>query len=95
MAIQTSEICLNIQTLKFWLGTQKKENIMDIQHNDLPQILTASEVANVLKISRAFAYQLMRTQQIRTVNIGRAVRVLREDLADFIKKSAPPKVDNP
>ena len=68
---------------------------MDIQHNNLPQILTASEVANVLKISRAFAYQLMRTQQIRTVNIGRAVRVLREDLADFINKSAPPKMDNP
>jgi excisionase family DNA binding protein len=68
---------------------------MDIQHNDLPQILTAREVANALKISRAFAYQLMRTQQIRTVNIGRAVRVLREDLADFINKSAPPKMDNP
>jgi excisionase family DNA binding protein len=68
---------------------------MDIQHNNLPQILTAREVANVLKISRAFAYQLMRTQQIRTVNIGRAVRVLREDLADFINKSAPPKMDNP
>lgn len=64
---------------------------MEINETPLPQILTANELAEVLKISRAYAYQLMRTQQIRSVKIGRSLRVLRQDLDDFLKKSTWPK----
>jgi len=67
---------------------------MEIKEAPLPQILTAEEVAEALKISRAYAYQLMRTQQIRSVKIGRSIRVLREDLDEFIKTSMPAKPAN-
>ena len=68
-----------------------KERNMEINETPLPQILTSNELAEVLKISRAYAYQLMRTQQIRSVKIGRSLRVLRQDLDDFLKKSTWPK----
>jgi excisionase family DNA binding protein len=68
-----------------------KENNMEFNETPLPQIMTANEVAKVLKISRAFAYQLMRTQQIRSIKMGRSIRVVKDDLDDFIKMSAPVK----
>jgi excisionase family DNA binding protein len=62
-----------------------------IQVIELPErLLTAVEVANVLNISRAFAYQLMQRGKIRTVYIEGARRVRPEDLRLFIKSSVQP-----
>ena len=59
-----------------------------IQVIELPErLLTAVEVANVLNISRAFAYQLMQRGKIRTVYIEGARRVRPEDLRLFINSS--------
>ena len=59
-----------------------------IQVIELPErLLTAVEVASVLNISRAFAYQLMQHGKIRTVCIEGARRVRPEDLRSFIEKS--------
>ncbi|MBX3047661.1 MAG: helix-turn-helix domain-containing protein [Anaerolineales bacterium] len=54
------------------------------------QLLKASQVAKMLNISRAFAYQLMQRGDIPTIRIGGAVRVKLEDLKRFIeaKRSA-------
>jgi excisionase family DNA binding protein len=62
-----------------------------IQHNNLPEsLLTAVEIANVLHISRAFAYQLMKRGVIRTVFIAGARRVRPEDLRSFIESNIYP-----
>ena len=47
-------------------------------------LLKGNDVARMLNISRAFAYQLMRHGDIPTVKIGNAVRVRREDLLAYI-----------
>ena len=47
-------------------------------------LLKGNDVARMLNISRAFAYQLMRQGDIPTVKIGNAVRVRREDLLAYI-----------
>ena len=47
-------------------------------------LLKGNDVARVLNISRAFAYQLMRQGEIPTVVIGNAVRVRKEDLLAYI-----------
>ena len=63
----------------------------------LPErLLTAVEVASVLNISRAFAYQLMQRGKIRTVCIEGARRVRPEDLRSFIENSLQPQglIDN-
>lgn len=47
-------------------------------------LLKGNDVARLLNISRALAYQLMRQGEIPTVRIGNAVRVRKEDLLAFI-----------
>ena len=52
---------------------------------ELDTLLNAKDVASILKVSPSFAYQLMRSGQIKTVRIGRAVRVIREHLYQYIR----------
>ena len=56
------------------------------------KLLTAKEVAEILNISKAFAYKLMQAGEIRTVVIGSSRRVRREDLEDFIFQNTKPQV---
>ena len=55
------------------------------------RLLTAVEVARLLNVSRAFAYQLMKRGKIRTVSIEGARRVRPEDLLQFIDQSMFPQ----
>ena len=48
-------------------------------------LLKAEEVAELLSVSRSFAYALMQSGQLPTVQIGRSVRVRPEDLEEFIQ----------
>jgi excisionase family DNA binding protein len=50
-------------------------------------LLKGNDVARMLNISRAFAYQLMRQGEIPTVRIGNAVRVRKEDLLAYINQN--------
>jgi excisionase family DNA binding protein len=50
----------------------------------LPRLLTAQEVANILNISRSFAYTLLQTGQIPSIRLGRSVRVRPQDLEEYI-----------
>jgi len=49
-------------------------------------LLKAADIAKKLNISRSLAYQLMQAGEISTIRIGRAVRVLPEDLDEYIQK---------
>jgi excisionase family DNA binding protein len=54
------------------------------------KLLRASEVAQILNVSRAFAYRLMQQGKIRTVVISKARRVRPMDLQDFIENCLVP-----
>jgi excisionase family DNA binding protein len=54
------------------------------------RLLKAVEVAEILNVSRAFAYRLMQIGEIRTVTIGSARRVRPEDLQAFIEGCLDP-----
>ncbi len=49
-------------------------------------LLKSEEVAQILHVSRSFAYQLMKRGDIPTVRIGTAVRVRPQDLEHYIMK---------
>jgi excisionase family DNA binding protein len=49
-----------------------------------PQLLKAKDVAKRLNVSLAMAYRLMQSGKLRSVHFGRSVRVLEEDLKEFI-----------
>lgn len=61
---------------------------METKLNKRPNIgklLKANEVAELLSVSRSFAYALMQSGQLPTVHIRRSVRVRPEDLEEFIR----------
>ena len=51
------------------------------------RLLCGEEVAQILNISKAFAYHLMARGDIPTIRLGRSVRVRPEDLEKFIETS--------
>ncbi len=55
------------------------------------RLLKSDEVAEILHVSRSFAYQLMKRGDIKTVRIGRSVRVRPQDLDEYIEKSTTGK----
>jgi excisionase family DNA binding protein len=48
------------------------------------KLLTGSEVANRLDISKAKAYKLMSTGRIVSIRFDKTIRVREQDLAKFI-----------
>ena len=56
-------------------------------NSQFTNLMTGEEIAKILHVSRAYAYQLMRQKLIPTVKIGRSVRVRPEDLHQFIAKN--------
>ena len=59
-------------------------------HNSILRVnslLKAKDVAEILQISRAMAYNLMQRGEIPTVRIGKARRVRPEDLISYIKNN--------
>jgi excisionase family DNA binding protein len=52
------------------------------------EFLTIPEVASRLRVSRAYAYRLVKNGLLKEHVFGGALRVSKEDLAAFIKQSA-------
>ncbi len=65
---------------------QQSENIKIV----FEPLLSASQVAYILGLSRARAYNLMQTGEIRTVRIGKSRRVRQKDLDAFISQNTYP-----
>ena len=55
------------------------------------KLLKAIEVADILNVSRAMAYRLIQTGEIRSVHIGMARRVRLEDLQWYIEANLYPQ----
>ena len=62
--------------------------------HDLPMILRVEDLMPILGIGRNTAYELIRSGQIRSVRIGRQIRIPRDALLEFLRKyiSSPEKV---
>ena len=65
-----------------------KNNEAVISPSPTYRLLKAEEVATILNVSRSFAYQLMKSGQLRTVRLGHSVRVHPADLEKYIVKNA-------
>ena len=67
----------------------KEYQVNDDQENALiiSPLLKAKDVSEILKISRAMAYNLMQRGEIPTVRIGKARRVRPEDLIKYIESN--------
>lgn len=64
----------------------KEQDIQD-KVSRVNTLLKAKEVAEILKVSRAMAYNLMLRGEIPTVRIGKCRRVRPEDLLHYIESN--------
>jgi excisionase family DNA binding protein len=56
---------------------------VDVPDNGAQQVLKVKEVAGELRVGINQAYELIQHGEIRSVRIGRAIRVTREALDEF------------
>ena len=54
--------------------------------HDLPMTLRVEELMPILGIGRNTAYELIRSGQIRSIRIGRLIRIPRDALLEFLRK---------
>lgn len=67
------------------LGTMQRVN-QTVSFHDLPLVLTIEDLMNVLTIGRNTAYEIIRSGQIRSVRIGKQIRIPRDALEEFLAK---------
>jgi excisionase family DNA binding protein len=56
------------------------------RNSEAPRLLPVAEVATMLAVSKARAYELTRTGLLPSVRLGRQVRVSMADLQGFIER---------
>jgi excisionase family DNA binding protein len=57
---------------------------MPKQSNDLPPVLTVEETARFLRIGRSAAYELVRTNTIPSIRLGKLIRIPRDTLLSWL-----------
>ena len=56
--------------------------------DDLPLVLRVEDLMPLLDIGRNTAYELIRCGQIRSIKVGRQIRVPKEAVAEFLTGQA-------
>ena len=52
---------------------------------NLPKVLNVKDLAEILSVSHNTAYNLVRSGQVRNIRIGRAYRIPREAVDEFLR----------
>ena len=66
--------------------------------DDLPLVLRVEDLMSALDIGRNAAYELVRSGQIRSIRVGRQIRVPKDAVAEFLagrKETNRPGEDAP
>ena len=69
------------------------EKDFTLNHEKLPRLLTASDVANALGLGLSTIYLLIRRGDLPCIRFGRAVRVRPEDVEKFIDANTVSSLD--
>ena len=56
-------------------------------YDQMPVILTTPQLAEILGIGRNAAYELVRSGKIKSVHIGRQIRIPRDSLIQFLSEN--------
>ena len=56
-------------------------------YDELPCVLSANDLAKVLRISKANAYNLLHSQGFPTLNVGGRLMVTKENLLDWMDEN--------
>lgn len=53
--------------------------------SNLPLALTVLEAGQVLRVGRSVTYEFVRSGQLRSVRIGRSIRIPRDALVEYLQ----------
>ena len=56
---------------------------------DLPLIMTVEELAPILGVGKGTVYELVRCGRIKSLRIGTQIRILKQELIQFLESSTP------
>lgn len=68
----------------FIINQSNSKGNLWVSTDDLPLMLTVDNLASVLDIGRNTAYDLVRSDQIKSVRIGRQFRIPKDALLQFM-----------
>ena len=55
-------------------------------YGDIPLIMTVEDLMPILLIGRNTAYELVRSGRIKSIRIGRQIRITRDALIEYLKQ---------
>ena len=56
-----------------------------MDYNNIPDVMTVKEVSAILKVGKNAVYKAIRCGRLRSIKIGKALRVTRPALIDFLE----------
>ena len=56
-------------------------------YEDLPLTMRVEDLMPVLRIGRNAAYELVRSGKIRSIRVGRSIRIPREAVIDYLSQA--------
>ena len=56
-----------------------------VSYSDIPLIMTVEDLMPILLIGRNTAYELVRSGEIKSIRIGRQIRITRDALIEFLE----------
>ena len=56
-------------------------------YEDLPLTMRVGDLMPVLRIGRNAAYELVRSGKIRSIRVGRSIRIPREAVIDYLTRA--------
>ncbi len=65
----------------------------NIDYTNMPDVLTIVDLQRVLQIGRSAAYQLIKTNQLKYIRIGRSIRIPKAFVIEFIEANCFPVED--
>jgi excisionase family DNA binding protein len=89
--INSGELCgctgLILMPMTFTRGSIDRERKNTLNNANLEEgLLSVKDLARILNCGHTKAWELVNTRQIRTIRVGRLVRILPDDLAEFMRE---------
>ena len=56
-----------------------------IDLENIPDVLTISELQQVLRIGRSTAYRLIRSRELQCVRVGRSIRIPKQYMMEYVQ----------
>ena len=82
------------QTILKFGGNQMNENMRINNYDELPLVLNVTDIQCVMGISRASAYELVRTPGFPAARSGRLIKVSKKAFFDWLEQGAVHQNDN-